>query len=164
MSLYAEQWQHAWFWCLEGNIAFICFISKILNICSVCDWFERLGAVGGSNFVGILLNGHCELIFYLYGILILSKFTLNQLWTKHKFQFKFLHIFTFHSTCMLVLGCSFVCFFLNTNPVEPSTFTKDKTIQVKCDTWNWFSKIKFMLFLNKFLTHLDLNCSYWYVL
>lgn len=32
----------------------------------------RLGAVAGSNFIGIMLNGHCELIFYLYGILILS--------------------------------------------------------------------------------------------
>ncbi|XP_055305410.1 synaptic vesicle glycoprotein 2A-like [Sitodiplosis mosellana] len=64
--------------------------------------FGRLGAVGGSNFVGILLNGHCELIFYLYGILILS--------------------------------CSFVCFYLNTNPVEPSAFTKHKAIEVKCET------------------------------
>lgn len=78
--------------------------------------------------MGILLNGHCELIFYLYGFLILSKFIPNQSRTK------FLYIFTFHSMCMLVLGCSFVCFFLNTNPVEPSTFTKDKTIEVKCDT------------------------------
>lgn len=37
--------------------------------------FGRLGAVGGSNFVGILLDGHCELIFYLYGALIISKST-----------------------------------------------------------------------------------------
>lgn len=35
--------------------------------------FGRLGAVGGSNFVGLLLDGHCELIFYLYAALILCK-------------------------------------------------------------------------------------------
>lgn len=35
--------------------------------------FGRLGAVSGSNFVGILLDTNCELIFYLYGALILSK-------------------------------------------------------------------------------------------
>ena len=35
--------------------------------------FGRLGAVGGSNFVGLLLDGYCELIFYLYGALIISK-------------------------------------------------------------------------------------------
>ncbi|XP_031628421.1 synaptic vesicle glycoprotein 2C [Contarinia nasturtii] len=62
--------------------------------------FGRLGAVGGSNFVGFLLNGHCELIFYLYGLLILS--------------------------------CSFVCFFLNTNPVELSEQTRDKSFKMKC--------------------------------
>lgn len=35
--------------------------------------FGRLGAVGGSNFVGLLLDTNCELIFYLYGVLILCK-------------------------------------------------------------------------------------------
>lgn len=38
--------------------------------------FGRLGAVSGSNFVGFLLNTNCELIFYFYGALILSKFKL----------------------------------------------------------------------------------------
>lgn len=38
--------------------------------------FGRLGAVGGSNFVGLLLNINCELIFYFYGILILSEYSM----------------------------------------------------------------------------------------
>lgn len=36
--------------------------------------FGRLGAVGGSNFVGLLLDINCELIFYLYGAMILSEY------------------------------------------------------------------------------------------
>lgn len=36
--------------------------------------FGRAGAVAGSNFVGILLENNCELIFYVYSALILSKF------------------------------------------------------------------------------------------
>lgn len=39
--------------------------------------FGRLGAVGGSNFVGLLLNINCELIFYFYGILILSECSMT---------------------------------------------------------------------------------------
>lgn len=36
--------------------------------------FGRVGGVGGSNFVGLLLKEDCELIFYLYSGMILSKF------------------------------------------------------------------------------------------
>lgn len=42
--------------------------------------FGRVGGVGGSNFVALLLNVDCELIFYLYSGMILSKF---------QFQFHF---------------------------------------------------------------------------
>lgn len=87
--------------------------------------FGRLGAVAGSNFVGILLDGHCELIFYLYGILILSKFIIR---IENKLVPQII-LSTFY-----VSGCSFVCVFLNTNPVEPSAFTKGKSIEIKCET------------------------------
>lgn len=87
--------------------------------------FGRLGAVGGSNFVGLLLDGHCELIFYLYSALILSKLSRDNETTATK---KFTH-----SHFVDILGCSFVCFFLNTNPVEPSALTKDNnSVEIKC--------------------------------
>lgn len=35
--------------------------------------FGRIGGVGGSNFVGLLLDDYCDLIFYLYSGLILSE-------------------------------------------------------------------------------------------
>lgn len=56
--------------------------------------FGRLGAVSGSNFVGLLLNTNCELIFYVYGALILSKLELCSLIDIHFFPwilFKIAH-------------------------------------------------------------------------
>lgn len=35
--------------------------------------FGRIGGVGGSNFVGLLLDVNCDLIFFLYSGLILSE-------------------------------------------------------------------------------------------
>lgn len=91
--------------------------------------FGRLGAVGGSNFVGLLLDSDCELIFYLYGALILSKFqpstNLSKLTAEIIFFFFFL--FSVHNES----GCAILCFFLNTNPMEKSSFTKDHQDEMK---------------------------------
>lgn len=38
--------------------------------------FGRLGGVGGSNFVGLLLDVNCDLMFFLYSGLILSEFQI----------------------------------------------------------------------------------------
>lgn len=38
--------------------------------------FGRIGGVGGSNFVGLLLDVNCDLIFFLYSGLILSEFNI----------------------------------------------------------------------------------------
>lgn len=75
--------------------------------------FGRIGAVGGSNFVGLLLDVNCDLIFYLYSALILSK--LLALPMSHG-QFCWARILTF-----AIAGCVVVCFFLNTNPQVQAT-------------------------------------------
>lgn len=35
--------------------------------------FGRLGSVSGSNFIGLLIQHHCSLIFYVFGGVLISK-------------------------------------------------------------------------------------------
>lgn len=92
--------------------------------------FGRLGAVGGSNLVGLLLYGQCEIIFYLYGALIFSKFIcihITLLLTQYMKKDATFHNFNFIS---FISGCSIVCFFLNTNPRELSN---KNVFEIKCE-------------------------------
>lgn len=115
--------------------------------------FGRLGAVGGSNFVGLLLDVNCELIFYLYGGLILSMcddrwfFWFDYLTfcapTAHPHQlfieYNRFNCFSFFSLLFLLrifcIACAIVCCFLNTNPMEKSGLHIDHTKATKCESW-----------------------------
>lgn len=92
--------------------------------------FGRLGAVGGSNLVGLLLYGHCEIIFYLYGAIIFSKLIcihITLVLTQYMKKDAKFYNFNFIS---FISGCTIVCFFLNTNPGEPSN---KNVVKMKCE-------------------------------
>lgn len=52
---------------------------------SISLMFGRLGAVAGSNFTAILLDDHCEIVFYLAGSVLLGK-KYAQLPYKNRFK------------------------------------------------------------------------------
>lgn len=82
--------------------------------------FGRIGGVGGSNIIGLLLEDNCVWIFYSFGVILISKKDIKRR-DSHNNKFMKICNKSFHS----FLGCAFVFMMIKTK-VKSTEITEPK--------------------------------------
>lgn len=93
--------------------------------------FGRLGGSAGSTLVGILLADKCTSIFYVYGVLLISKCRQNRWNSNGKIWNKNIEI---NRILRCISGCVFIFFTINTTNSNGTSNGSRASKQLKIST------------------------------